>query len=415
MKRLSGENHRLTDSVDLATLQEMQDAFAALGQVSMSICDSQGRLVTQPSCSAPLCKLITASPSGRAACEQSAEQIVQAGSGSTDPGTNVTCHAGLPHINVPIQADGEFLGTIVVGDRPSGPLDADRMGELARAHGLDRAAVLDAAQNLEPWTDEHRQATLKCAELLAKMIARMCRQDLLIRDRVEELSAVYAVAGMLSGTQDLQESLDRTARQVAEVMHVKACAIRLLDESTGELVMKAVHNLSERYLNKGPVLAGQNPIDDEALAGQTVYIADATTDPRARYPEEAKREGIVSGLCAPMTCRGQTVGLIRVYTGEPHRFSLFEASLLRAVASQAAAVIVNARLYADREETARYHRQMEYAGEIQRRMMPAGPPAHKNVTFGAVYAPTLEVGGDFYYYIDLPLGNQWMCVADVVC
>ena len=411
-------DHRLTDSVDATTLQEMQDAFAALGQVSMSMCDADGRPITRPSCNAPLCTLINASQSGQAACAQSTEQIARACAGSApscDPtGADTTCHAGLPHICVPIEFDERRVGTIVVGERHTGPMDPEGILQLAQAHNLDEAALQAAAERWEPWSEERHQATISCAELLAKTLARMCRQDLLIRDRVEELGAVYAMTGLLSGTQDLQDILDEIARQVTEVMHVKACSIHLLDESSGELVIKAVHNLSTQYRNKGPALLDQNPILDAALAGETVYIPDAATDPRIRYPEEAKREGIVSGLCAPLTYRGQTVGIIRVYTGEPHQFSLLEASLLRAVASQAAAAIVNARLHAQREESAHYHRQLAYAGEIQRRMMPARPPDHKNVAFAGVYAPTLEVGGDFYDFIDLPWGNQGLCIADVV-
>jgi sigma-B regulation protein RsbU (phosphoserine phosphatase) len=418
MARSSERSYRLTDSVDASVLQEMQDAFAALAQVSMTICDAQGKMVTRPSCHGPLCRIVEQSPAGQSACAHSVEHLAEQepppGPGSTLPAAESTCHAGLVHMAVPIEFDGHHVGTIVVGDRPSAGLDPQHLRQLALQHGLDEAALLDAAGRSAPWTDDQRQATVQCARLLAGAIAHLCRQDSMIRDRVEELGAVYDMAGMLSGTQDLQVILDSTARRVAEVMRVKACAIRLLDEATGELVIKAVHNLSEEYLNKGPVLLGQNRIDEAAFAGETAYIADAATDPRTRYPEQARKEGIVSGLCVPMTYRGQTVGVMRAYTGSPHRFSPFEESLLRSIASQAAAAIVNARLFAQRAESKRYRSQLDYAGEIQRRMIPDQPPKHKNITLAGVYAPSLEVGGDFYDFIPLPWGNLGLCVADVV-
>jgi sigma-B regulation protein RsbU (phosphoserine phosphatase) len=115
-----------------------------------------------------------------------------------------------------------------------------------------------------------------------------------------------------------------------------------------------------------------------------------------------------------MSHRGQPVGVIRVYTGTPHRFSQFEASLLRAIGSQAAAAIITARLLAQRQEAERYQRQLQYAGEIQRRMVPEKAPVHKNISFAGVYAPSLDVGGDFYDFIPLPWGNLGLCVADVV-
>ena len=410
----------LTDSVDQATLQEMQDSFAALAEVSMSICDAEGNLVTRPACAGPLCQLLAVSQSGRAACAHSDEQASrELGDRATKTGPASgnslhTCHAGMERACVPIHVDGDHLGCIVVGDRPRAAVPQKLAKELARRHGLDEAATIAAAKRIQPWTERQRQATIDCAKTLANALATLCRQDLLLRDRIEELTAIHDIAGLVSGSQDYQEVLDTAARRVTEVVRVKACSIRLLNESTGELVIRAGHNLSQEYLEKEPVLLGNNPIDAAAFAGQTVYIADATADSRVRYPDLAKREGIVSALCTALTCRRQTVGVIRVYTGSRHRFSRFEESLLKSIASQVASAVVNARLYAQRREAQRYQQHLQYAGEIQRRMMPTEPPRHRHITFAGEYSPMLEVGGDLYDFIDLPWGNVGVCVADVV-
>ena len=217
-----------------------------------------------------------------------------------------------------------------------------------------------------------------------------------------------------AGTRELQEILNATAERVTKAMNMKACAIRVLDEETGELVITAVYNLSNPYLDKGRVMLSENPIDRATMAGQTVYIADAAADPRTRFPQEAKEEGLVSGLCVPMTYRGTTVGVLRIYAGEVYRFSPYEETLLRNVASQAAAAIIESRLIKEQRETETYLRQMRYAGEIQRRMIPHRPPAHPTVTFGCVYDPSLDVGGDFYDFIVLPDGSVGLTIADVV-
>jgi sigma-B regulation protein RsbU (phosphoserine phosphatase) len=47
-------------------------------------------------------------------------------------------------------------------------------------------------------------------------------------------------------------------------------------------------------------------------------------------------------------------------------------------------------------------------------MLPAHPPYHKKIDFGCVYAPALQVGGDFYDFIELAGGETGICVADVV-
>ncbi|GMV98467.1 MAG: hypothetical protein AMXMBFR83_28170 [Phycisphaerae bacterium] len=107
------------------------------------------------------------------------------------------------------------------------------------------------------------------------------------------------------------------------------------------------------------------------------------------------------------------MGVLRVYTGEIHVFSPFEEALLRAVAAQAAAAVINARLLAEAIEAERYARQIAYAGEVQRRMIPSAPPVLPNLEIGAVYRPTYRVGGDLYDFILLPKGNLGIVIADV--
>jgi sigma-B regulation protein RsbU (phosphoserine phosphatase) len=218
---------------------------------------------------------------------------------------------------------------------------------------------------------------------------------------------------MFAGKRDLQEILNRIAVMVCDVMKVKACSIRLLDEETGELHIKAVHNLSEEYLRKGPVSVEKNPIDEAAVAGEIIRVANMPADPRTLYPEQARKEGIVSSMVCGMIYRGKAVGVIRVYTGEEQTFTPYEEALLRAVALQAAAAIVHAQLVSEALESERYERQLEYAGSIQRRMIPANPPEMERIEIGTIYRPTFQVGGDFYDLIQLPKGNLGVGIADV--
>src|SRR5438034_3494776 len=48
MSDTNGNNLRLTDFIDVQTLQEIQDSFAAVANVKATITDAQGNLITQP-------------------------------------------------------------------------------------------------------------------------------------------------------------------------------------------------------------------------------------------------------------------------------------------------------------------------------------------------------------------------------
>jgi sigma-B regulation protein RsbU (phosphoserine phosphatase) len=386
----------------------MERAMHVLAQAtsaSVALYDASGDLVAGPVSANPLVDVLLRSEAAR----QALLAAHQASIPTLFPRDGQVVHPllgeGLERFAVPVTTTGRCAGTLVVGDRPRYPLSARQVHELAETFSLTPSAIQDAASETVPWSPMEAGTARQLATLLAELFAELCTQEKNLRHRIEELSAVYNIAGLLAETMDLQEILNKTARIVCEVMKAKACSIRMHDENTGQLVIKAVHNLSRTYQEKGPVSLERNPIDQAAFRGEMVRIVDAPNDPRTQYPEQARAEGIVSGLVCGLIYRGKAVGILRVYMGERHEFSPFEEALMRGVAAQAAAAVVNARLLAGRLEAERYQRQIAYAGQVQRRMIPTIPPA--------LYRPTYNVGGDFYDIIQLPKGNLGIGIADV--
>src|SRR6202042_1994343 len=104
--------------------------------------------------------------------------------------------------------------------------------------------------------------------LLANAIARLCFQEFQLRQRIAELTAIYRMTMMLSDARDLPKVLQRTAEMVCDIMEVKASSIRLIDYDHDELVIKAVFNLSQEYLNKGPIRLSKAEIDHVALSAK---------------------------------------------------------------------------------------------------------------------------------------------------
>ncbi len=285
--------------------------------------------------------------------------------------------------------------------------------QLAEGLGLDASALTIAAESVQPHRLGAGEKARRVAQGLAELIGLLSAQEHTLRHRMDELEAVYKVSGLVAGTHSPQEVLDRITELVCEVMNVKACSLRLLDEQSGLLSIKAVHNLSAEYLDKGPVTVAHNLIDASVLAGEVVQIPDMPNDPRIMYPAQARKEGLASGLICGVVFRNKPLGVLRVYTSRPHVFSAFEESLLKAIASQAAAAIVNTRLLEETLAAERYARQIADAGEIQRRMIPSTPPCCRQLDIGTVYRPTYLVGGDFYDFIVLPGENLGLAIADV--
>lgn len=151
------------------------------------------------------------------------------------------------------------------------------------------------------------------------------------------------VARAVNSSLEVQKVLDLLVTSVAEVMDVKACALRLLHGKRRTLELVASHGLSPSYINKGPVDADQSIA--ETLEGKTVCVYNAVEDPRLQYQEEAAVEGIASMVSVPLAIKGDVIGVMRLYTAEPRHFSERDITFTEALAEMGALAIENARMH----------------------------------------------------------------------
>lgn len=157
---------------------------------------------------------------------------------------------------------------------------------------------------------------------------------------------LYHVARTVNSSLDIMQVLQTIVVSTAEALEARACSLRLLGPDGKHLMFGAAHGLSASYRAKGPVLVVQSEIDRLALqSAHPLMIEDARSDPRFQYPGEAREEGIVSVLVAPLRVQDQSIGVLRVYTGEVREFCAEECELAEAIASLSALAIENGRLY----------------------------------------------------------------------
>jgi GAF domain-containing protein len=130
---------------------------------------------------------------------------------------------------------------------------------------------------------------------------------------------------------------------VAKAMGAKACSLMLLTIERDVLLHTVAYGLSDWYLRKGPVAVGK--IISDVLEGKPVAVLDATTDERVLYREQAKKEGIASMLSVPMRLRGQVIGVLRIYTAKPYRFTKDDIHFVETVGNLGAVALENLRAY----------------------------------------------------------------------
>jgi len=231
--------------------------------------------------------------------------------------------------------------------------------------------------------------------------------------QIERDEQIYQLTTLVAGDFSLQEVLDKLAEAAVRITGVKACSIRLLDEDAGDLKMRSTYGLSEEYRNKG-VVSKSDPVVEAAFSGEAVVLDDMRVDGRVKYKEATIKEGLVSQLTVAMQFKGKAIGVLRLYSPKPKHFDEDDVGIARAVASQCAVAITNAKLYAEAIEGARIAEQMRLAGIVQRRMIPEKAPEIPDLDIAAAYIPCFDVGGDLYNFHQIGDDCIVVAIADVI-
>ncbi len=136
-----------------------------------------------------------------------------------------------------------------------------------------------------------------------------------------KLTALYSMVKEMGARTDLKELMDSATRQAAQIMGVKACSIKLLDDRRQALRFASTYGLSEDYLSKGSVDVDKSPINKKILEGSPYVIGRIEEKDYFQYPEDIRKEGIASLLCLPLKAEKMILGVFCVYSHETYHFT----------------------------------------------------------------------------------------------
>ncbi len=172
-----------------------------------------------------------------------------------------------------------------------------------------------------------------------------------VKRRVDQLEAIDMVAATVGQSLDLNVVMATALEAVLRVIPVEAAGISLIDEETGDLVLRAQHGWTQDFVSMPMRIPGGKGISGQVIAEDRVIVTgNLSGDERLAFPAFGA-EPIQAMALTPMHARGRVIGVLSVMNYAPYEFSAEEITVLRAVADQVGVALENARLY----EEARAH------------------------------------------------------------
>ncbi len=168
-----------------------------------------------------------------------------------------------------------------------------------------------------------------------------------LADEKERLQAVHEITLELTGSLDLQETLNKALELAAKAVGARRGSIMLRRIDTGALACRAIITAS------GQIESTDIPINFGTGGGlsawvmhnqETVYIGDVRSDERWMQ-EEGRADEVRSVIAAPLLGQDGPQGVLILSSPHLQFFNAQQTQLLATIANEVAIVIHNATLY----------------------------------------------------------------------
>jgi sigma-B regulation protein RsbU (phosphoserine phosphatase) len=223
------------------------------------------------------------------------------------------------------------------------------------------------------------------------------------------LATLYDIGKETASILELDELLARVAEVVKRVIDYEMFGILLLDEDSGELVLRKSVSYGS-IPEKTRIRLGEGLCGAAALSKQPILVGDVSSDPRYLNLIPAAR----SELVVPLLNKDRLVGVFDLESTALHHFTEEHLKVLTPLASQVAGAIENARLVDELvEHKERLDRELAIARRVQHGLFPEECPSGPGWDAASWFLPARELGGDLYDFYDFEEGVLGLAVGDV--
>ncbi len=173
----------------------------------------------------------------------------------------------------------------------------------------------------------------------------MRRKDL---HHLNLLCDISDLAIVLAGSENIENFLQRTVEMVACHMGADVCSIYFYDDKAEELALEATLGLNPAAIGQVRMKIGEGLVGTALEKLEPVNEGIASRNPRFKYFEQAEEERFNSLLAVPVLRGIEKIGVLVVQHEKCDYFDEIDVMAMRAIASQLAGAVGNARLLMDR-------------------------------------------------------------------
>ena len=165
---------------------------------------------------------------------------------------------------------------------------AEGIGSILSLPVMDKGQMLGIlslyTKNIRKFTKEE----IDFLFILAEQGGAAIENANLIRKLRNHSQIFLKLAASISSSLDVKNILQTMTQDLVKELNIKAASVRLLDENTRTVKLVASFGLSEKYLNKGPIMADKNI--GKALKGDIIAIKNVLRTMESNIRKKKKKK-----------------------------------------------------------------------------------------------------------------------------
>lgn len=227
-------------------------------------------------------------------------------------------------------------------------------------------------------------------------------------------------SGAFSTITDVNQLVPTIIGKIRDIMNAGEAAL-FLRSANGErfdLAYSRDVELNPRLRIRGSYhFTSNDKIVRWLLTNRTAFAMSSMTDVFSYFPEDERDiiRFVGTELCFGLEAHNRFIGMLTLgRKRDGKEYQDIEIKLLSTITALAALALENTRLQMEALEQVRAKRELEIAGELQRRLLPSAPPTcYPQLDIAGLCIPSTEVGGDYFDFFELSETELGIVIGDV--
>ncbi len=181
-------------------------------------------------------------------------------------------------------------------------------------------------------------------ELLRNVTERVENEAEIVQKN-KELTVLNSISGILSRSLKPNEIFTKVLERMSELLSMDGGGIFFLDEETKEMLCQYHSGITADHARTiSRIRLGEDLPGRVAVTGQIISTSDISCDHRVGR-SIIKHSGIRGYCCVPVKGKERIIGVLTLFSFNPHVFTPGEESILSAVGEMTGMALENIRLY----------------------------------------------------------------------